>query len=468
MSPATPPQDASTSITSLTPYALKTTSVPTSAKIYQVIPLNEDLHSELEGSIINKLNVTHASHFVLNFYVSLKKLQPGFEIPDMIRLKQLYNPQLHCWQPIHLPHILRHATTTHDQGQGSSETSGGHILQPEPIQSSQKWPQTRVLTIQCMVEGPNNNFVIETEQGTYLPRASLEEKRTAIWLNSIVATLHSLWLKSKTILPDMGCQWSRELATKLAPSEVDLKIKPDAALLMHNPFDPKGRSSWCNVVAFLELSSSQDFSPVAKQLARKAFTVFAVQPGHHFVLALSILHRRFYLHCFNHVSCINSCDYSIHCHTCYFIRILYVLAFGPRELVSYDPTISFLLIISRKNQLHPYPSPTIKIGDDMYIIICLLFNSEQIRGRATLCFIVVKEDDLTNWQYIVKCLWTRKGRSTTEEQMLKQIQERGLEYGVPTLVKAWRVQIRGVDDLTALCRPDYLLKHLSKDEKQEI
>ena len=68
----------------------------------------------------------------------------------------------------------------------------------------------------------------------------------------------------------------------------------------------------------------------------------------------------------------------------------------------------------------------------------------------------------------MKTSWTQVGQTTTEEEMLPRIKERGLKHGVPTLVKAWTVQIDEVDDSTALRPPDHLLHHLGKDKRPEI
>ena len=118
--------------------------------------------------------------------------------------------------------------------------------------------------------------------------------------------------------------------------------------------------------------------------------------------------------------------------------------------------------------------PTIYISNDLYNIICLLFSSDLIHGRAMLCFIVMKapmkqdKQDGNSKQYIVKSSWAHIGQSNTEEEMLNWIKERGLTYGVPNLIVAWMVQIGGVDNSTDLCWPDYIQSHLSEDQWPEV
>ena len=52
--------------------------------------------------------------------------------------------------------------------------------------------------------------------------------------------------------------------------------------------------------------------------------------------------------------------------------------------------------------------------------------------------------------------------------MLLRLNERGLKHGVPTLVKAWTVQIDRVYNLTALRQPEYILHHLGEGKQPEI
>ncbi|KAF8546663.1 hypothetical protein OG21DRAFT_1490957 [Imleria badia] len=311
----------------------------------------------------------------------------------------------------------------------------------------------RNVTITRTVQVSSMVLVTETEEGTYLPTSGLEENKTATWLNRIALALRSIH-KSQTSGPqtraktkeltDVQRVWLSEFATRPAPIDLDMKMKPDIALLQKDPFDPKAK--------------------IHGQLMRKAYAVFVAQPGCRFVITLSILHLNFRLHLFDCSGAVHSHGHSIHCHADYFIRILYTLTFGPPELVGYDPTLFFSLVIARSPC--PRTPPTIYIGNDLYIIICLLISNDLIHGRATLCFIVVKAPSKQNKheengkQYVVKSSWARIGRSNTEEEMLNRMEEKGLTYGVSNLIVAWTVQIAGVDDSTDLCRPDYILRHL--------
>ena len=397
-------------------------SVPTSAKLYQVMPLNEDLQNELDGATLEEPVMQGQgdhSHYILHFYQST-----GAHIPKLVALKdsdsksQLYDANLNCWQPSFLPHILCFSAATHGVGCGC-RNSIRTLDSALPSTSTQCHRSTQQnITVMRTVQASDTVLVTETEEGTYLPKSGSEENKMATWLNHIALSLRSI-LKPQTSGPqmraktkelaDIKCTWSSEFAMRPIPADLDMKMKPNITLLQKDLFDPQGKNLWRDIVSFLELSSSNDFSRLARQLTRKAYTIFVVQPGHHFVVALSILHSNFHLHLFNRSGAIHSCGYSIHCHADYFVHVLYMLTFGAPELISYDPTLFFSPIIAR------IPCtcvpPTIYISNDLYNIICLLFSSDLIHGRATLCFIIMKAP--TKWdkwdrngkQYVMKSSW---------------------------------------------------------------
>lgn len=345
------------------------------------------------------------------------------------------------------------------------------------------------MTLTREIQLPNMESVAETEEGFYLPKPGTEETQTARWLNRISTALRS-WKVAKAgqqatssaqELEEGRRKWSAEFAAKPMPTELDMKMKPDVTLLQPDPFDPHGPDSWRNVVSFLELSSLP-FSRVVGQLARKAYAVFVAQPGRRFLPILSITRStEFRLHIFDRAGLIHSRNYCIHRNADYLVAVLYTLVFGSPKLVGYDPTIFFSPAFERSIQTRA--PPTIQIGDTTHMIVRCLFSGEVINGRATLCFVVTDavESDKNNprqvkllpnadplKEYVVKCSWTRLGRMMKEEQMLLRIKQSGLRHGVPVLVKAWTVQIDGIDDSTVLRRPDYLLRHLTEDKLPEV
>ena len=71
-----PPRHAMTSM-SMTPFCIKTASIPTSAKILQKVALNNNLTNELEGATIIKKDMFKSkTHYVLLLYSILNVKTP--------------------------------------------------------------------------------------------------------------------------------------------------------------------------------------------------------------------------------------------------------------------------------------------------------------------------------------------------------------------------------------------------------
>lgn len=476
----TPPRRNAVTSMPFTPYILKTASTPTSAKLLQAAALDQDLKNELTGAAIEEPQWTPNSddvHYVLHFYECFQS-QTRVEVPKLSELKDdqvpLYDITSNCWQPILIPHILRLRTPSARRTGNTNTTSTADSEGQRTSEDDQPQQKSgsRSLTITRTVEDTNKELVTEVEQGNYFPTAGSEEEKVASWLNRIVASARSsqsagLQTRSKTrVLADVQRNWSAQFSTRPAPTDVDIRInlKPDIALLQKDPFDPDGSYTWRHAVSFLELTSSEDNSRMRKQIARKAYAIFVSQPGRRFVIALSITQLQFRLHLFDRAGVVHSSSYHIHRHADHFLRVLCGLAFAPDELVGYDPTLFFSPVIARSPQLHT--PATIQVGKVTYIITSLLFSSDLIRGRGTLCFAVRRPT--TSKHYVVKASWVRDTRAVIEEQMLSRIKKNGLTYGLPTLVVAWTVKIGGVDDSTAIRRPDYIQSHLSQDQHSEV
>jgi hypothetical protein len=423
MAPITPPPRNAMTLVSLTPFRLKTGSIPTSVKLCLVAPPDEDLQNELAGATIEEdLLLTGNNHFVLYLFRSFQDFQRGADVPALSKLKdggrQLYDTNSNYWQPIYLPYILRSSPDSQSTARGGRQ-HGRKTTSVSRISRSKN--QKRMLTITRTLDDPNRNSVTETEQIVYLPKPGLEEGKVATWLNHITTALRSLApsfrgmnTRSHTrTLADTQRLWSAKFATKPAPADVKMKMKPDIALLRKDPFDPNGPNSWRNIVSFIELSSTQEFSGIAKQVTRKSYVIYTAQPGRCFVVALSIFQLYFCLHLFDHSGAIQSRAYSIHSCAQYLVRVLYMLAFALEELIGYDPTLFYSSVVPRATLLHA--NPTVQVCNETFIITHLLFNSDMIRGRATLCLAV---RSASGKLYIVKISWAHQGWATTKEQML--------------------------------------------------
>ena len=178
--------------------------------------------------------------------------------------------------------------------------------------------------------------------------------------------------------------------------------------------------------------------------------VFIAQPGRRFLLAVSISAQVFRLHIYDHSGAVHSRGYNIHSHADIFSTLLYHFTFGRPEDLGYDPTFLYFPIVFRPLSS---PSPTIRVGTEIYTVVRILFSSQLIRGRATLCLHVRNKH---GENFVVKDCWTHQGRKVTEEQILQKLKEHGI-HGLPILREAWTVQIDGQDDTTDLRRPAFLM-----------
>ena len=178
------------------------------------------------------------------------------------------------------------------------------------------WPRRHWnITVTRNCHGPQGS-VTETQDATYIPKAGSEEQQIALWLNCVASYLRvhyepevsgsqldggpSSWTRGN--VECMQCCWSAESSTKLqCVEDTDLCLKPDVALLQldaHNEAYPA--FSWRNITYFLELTSKDFSSRLRLQLTKLAYATFIVQPGCHFIIALSIANQLLHIHTFDH------------------------------------------------------------------------------------------------------------------------------------------------------------------------
>jgi len=200
--------------------------------------------------------------------------------------------------------------------------------------------------------------------------------------------------------------------------------------------------SWKDVVSFMELTSSSysqsdSMSNIRNAIMRKAYAVFASQPGRRFLFALSIANQEFRIHMFNHSKVIHSRPYNIHRSPHILLCMLSMLTFGSFGHVGYDPTFLPQYLTSRT-------TATIQVESKAYNVIDQIFFNFLICGWGTSCWHVCHK----NKDYVIKDAWTHKSCVNHERDILTKI--RGLK-GVPQLISAWTVEIGGADDQTDTC-----------------
>lgn len=464
----------------MTPYCMKTASIPTSARLYNATPLNLSLLNELEGgTIVESDQKNSQQHYILHLCESLPPRQTTPPEPSTVTRDDgslLYNSASRRWDPSYLPHVLRDNSTNSGTPENLARINNAVRNQTRgstpPVNE-----RGRRTTITRTYEGING-LLTETQQGTYLPKAGSEEMMVASWLNHISSFIrkHHGQLtpdddagpasRTRGRLQRLARRWTAESSTKAQRvGDTDLRLKPDIALLRPDEFNHSDSSfSWENVISFLELTSS-DFTPNLRlQLTRVAYAVFVAQPGRRFVAGLSIANQTLRLHLFDRAGAVHSRGYNIHNSPDFLVRVLDALTTAPLQCLGFDPTLCFSTTIIQKK--HPRAVLHIEVDGKKYTIDDYLFYSEMIRGRATLCFVVI--DPANNARYVVKDCWTRSGRVAIEEDMLQRMKSCGLTYGVPILEAAWTVRISGEDDSTCIRRPSYLIENSEDPPPLEI
>ena len=308
----------------------------------------------------------------------------------------------------------------------------------------------------------------ETTEGTFIPVAGSEEECVAKWLNGITNALLDLLPKSAVPAPTIPATtgtrrimrsaitrhrrcWSSETSRK--PIKDTLMLwKPDVILRDSLPpgvFGPQHDFSWKDVISFVELSStsyskSTDLKTVRNNVMRKAYAVFASQPGRRFLFALSIANKELHAHMFDRSGVVHSRPYNIHHFPRPLLCMLALLGFGNPEHVGYDPT--FIYFSPSSSELTPTGSIQVRLL--VFKIINRIFFNFLICGRGTSCWHVCLDDQ----DYVIKDSWTHVSRMNREQDILNKIH--GVK-GVPQLITAWIVEIAGSDDRTDAHRSSF-------------
>ena len=311
----------------------------------------------------------------------------------------------------------------------------------------------------------------ETEEveGIFISSPGKEEEDTAEWINGLAMSFQAIATVTVPTVqaPENSNQphtrgyikrmssmlagvapkrlWSAQFALKSIPGAI--KVKPDLIFCASDPLS-KASPTWMEVMSFMEVTSRPNDPNMTLNLARKAYAVFMTQPGRRFLMAVSISAQVFRLHIYDRSGVIHSLGYNIHTHADVFSKLIYFFTFAQPKALGYDPTFIYFDI---PRSLSSTPR-TIRVGTKVYIVVRIIFYSQLIRGRATLCLHVRNSQ---GEDFVVKDCWTHQGRKVTEEQILLKLKEHGI-HGLPVLKEAWTVQIDGQDDTTDLRRPDFL------------
>ena len=315
-------------VTLCTPLKLRTTSVPTTGKVFKVEDVNQDLLVELDGATVDE-DPLDKTHYVLD--------QCSKNLPEMmenlpsdhsllkIQSLEFQNETLYRddhWVPTNIPHILRAPlqVSGFSRGKRGCSSGAGSLRGRRGHLSQNGRSSIRHVEVHRCIPGTSQEEVIE---GTFLPAAGSEEQCVAKWLNKISRALQVFSQVTNRVTTRSTANpprfWSSE--TSRYPVYDDLMPwKPDLILreqLPRRTSGPEREFSWKDVISFMELTSSSysqsdSSNNIRKAILRKAFAVFASQPGRRFLFALSIANQQFRVHMFDRSGVVHSRPYNIH------------------------------------------------------------------------------------------------------------------------------------------------------------
>ena len=314
-----------------TPFKFRTTSVPTTGKNFNVEDVNQDLLVELEDATIDEDTLHTSCHYILEettkiLPIMVQSLPSAGENSPLqitsLTFRKEYFYHDGCWDPTKVPNILRSqpralknvkftGSLRVRQGRGSNRPSQQHRTNT----------RSRRETVQRNIPGTLQK---ETIEGTFIPAAGSEEECVAKWFNGITDAISVLLPKNAVPAPTIPATavtprmltrsavtkhrryWSSERSCKPIKDTL-MPWKPDVVLREQSlpvTFGPQSEFSWKDVVSFVELSStpyskSTDMGTVRNNVMRKAYAIFASQPGRRYLFVLSIANQELRAHMFN-------------------------------------------------------------------------------------------------------------------------------------------------------------------------
>ncbi|KAG1890463.1 uncharacterized protein F5891DRAFT_964895 [Suillus fuscotomentosus] len=139
---------------------------------------------------------------------------------------------------------------------------------------------------------------------------------------------------------------------------------------------------------------------------------------------------------YDHSGAVVTPPINIDTHPNNFLHIFSCLVFGKLECLGYDPSI---LNIPDDPLRLPLPAPIgrILVNDHTYDILEVIFSSQGLVGRGTVCYLAWRGDK----EYIIKDHWVLGSKVDTLNEV-KMLQAMKDVRGVPQLIDHWLVEIK--------------------------
>ncbi|TRM60819.1 hypothetical protein BD626DRAFT_366701, partial [Schizophyllum amplum] len=245
------------------------------------------------------------------------------------------------------------------------------------------------------------------------------ESQTARFFNEIVHYARLVYKRTpgKDLPTNEERRWSAKYIDRIMPGGTTSR-KPDLFLKVRND-----KSLWKSVLVGGQLKSEEHaFAATERQLQDDAYNCFATQDDLMWHIEVGLVCEEFWLSVFDRSGCVHSARGNIHEDALSFLRILAGLAFLERSRLGYDSSIKTL----------PDGRRTMEVDGVVYEIIGMLFLSDVMRGRGTVCWHCRALDaGPEDEDVVIKSLWADQSRAHTEAEFLRAAE--GVE-GISTLV----------------------------------
>jgi hypothetical protein len=224
--------------------------------------------------------------------------------------------------------------------------------------------------------------------------------------------------------------WSSRFIEDPVPHE-DCARKP-CLTLMHKDAMDKPDADWSNILAVAEVGIGDDKSKqsILEDLAEDVMLIFENQPDRFFVLGIAICNTEMALAVFNRGGLVIGDWFDVHQQPTRFIHLIVGLTCVDRIGLGFDPCIDL-------TDVDGPSSRTVTVERTTYSVVDVIFKSQGILGRSTLCLIVTRGGET----FVFKNAWIVERDSQLEERFHNLLDD---VEGVPKVVKFERAMLRGL------------------------
>jgi hypothetical protein len=153
---------------------------------------------------------------------------------------------------------------------------------------------------------------------------------------------------------------------------------------------PEEDINWKSVHSVLEVTANRKSQAPYATLRCKALNIFGAQHSRRYIITAWMTHAHFGATLFDRSGEIKA-FWSYTSQDAY-VRLIAGLAYGSEELLGYD--------LSLERDLHGNVQK-LRMNNEWYSVTKVVFSSDVLRGRATVCWLVMKDGK----QFIVKDTW---------------------------------------------------------------